>query len=53
MHDFFSKQSEKNEPATFELTPENLQLENTLLYYKNHYAKNQLGIIDKTITKEY
>jgi len=35
------------------MTPDVLELEKNLIYYKNHSAKNQLGIIDKTITKEY
>jgi len=53
MQDFFNKELEKHEPKKFEFTPENLELEKNLLYYKNHYAKNQLGIIDKIITRDY
>jgi len=53
MKEFFYEQLEKNEEKKFEMTAENLELENNLLYYKNHYAKNQLGIVDTTITKDY
>ena len=50
---FFNKQLELNEEKKFEMTPENLELEKNLLYYKSHYAKNQLGVADKTMTKDY
>jgi len=55
MKEFFNEQAEEyeNEIKHFEMTPDALELEKNLIYYKNHSAKNQLGIIDKTITKEY
>jgi len=53
MKRFFIGEIEKQNPKKFENTPENLELEKNLLYYRNHYAKNQLGIVDKTITREY
>jgi len=53
MKKFFIGEIEKLNPKKFENTPENLELEKNLLYYRNHYSKNQLGIVDKTITREY
>jgi len=53
MRKFYNGDLESSDDKKFEMTAENLELEKNLLYYKNHYAKNELSIIDTTITKEY
>jgi len=53
MRSFYNGDLESSDEKKFEMTAEYLDLEKNLLYYKNHYAKNELSIIDTTITKDY
>merc|ERR1712066_829687 len=53
MRKFYNGDLESSDDKKFEMTAENLELEKNILYYKNHYTKNELSIIDTTITKDY